>query len=78
MYIKCPMTRLMKNYHLFTFWWLKSISPTLTNMSTSILRMYVYTCNTCTDYTPILHVHALKKGITCVLDMYYMLNELHM
>ncbi len=21
MYIKCPMTKLMKNYELFTYWW---------------------------------------------------------
>ncbi len=30
---KCPMTKLMKNYQLFTFWWFKSLyPPPLTNM----------------------------------------------
>ncbi len=29
MYTKCPMTKLMKNYHLFTFWLFKALSPAL-------------------------------------------------
>ncbi len=33
MYTKCPMTKLMKNYQLFTFWWFESLYPALINMS---------------------------------------------
>ncbi len=33
MYTKCPMTKLMKNYQFFTFWWFKSLCLALTNMS---------------------------------------------
>ncbi len=32
MYTKYPMTKLMKNYQLFTCWWFKSLYPALTNM----------------------------------------------
>ncbi len=27
------MTKLMKNYQIFTFWWFKSLYPALTNTS---------------------------------------------
>ncbi len=32
MYIKCLVTKLMKNYQLSTFSWFKSLYPALTNM----------------------------------------------
>ncbi len=42
MFTKCPMTKLMKNYQLFTFWWLKSLYPALTNMSDNISTLLTH------------------------------------
>ncbi len=36
MYTKCPMTKLMNNYQLFTFWWFKSLYPELINMRAGV------------------------------------------
>ncbi len=44
LYTKCPMTKLMKNYQLFTFCWFKSLYPTLTNMSRNSLNCCVCYC----------------------------------
>ncbi len=36
MYTKCPITKSMKNYQPFTFWWFKSLYLALTNMNIAI------------------------------------------
>ncbi len=33
MFTNCPMTKVMNNYQLFTFWWFKSLFPAFTNMN---------------------------------------------
>ncbi len=46
MYTKCPVTKLMKNYRLFSFWWFKSLYPALTThiipVISKLLEMIVH------------------------------------
>ncbi len=46
MYTKCLMTKLMKNYQLFTFCWFKSLYTALTNMRHQIAEQINHTLNT--------------------------------
>ncbi len=59
------MTKLMKNYQLFTFWWFKSLYPALTNMS----RLWVYDKGSC-SHDLLLKVHKTVKIVYQVNDGY--------
>ncbi len=56
MHAKCPMTKSIKNYQLFTFWWFKSLYPALT-------KMRIYVCFIETYYIPLTYNLCRKENI---------------
>ncbi len=70
MYTKCPMTKLVKNYQLFTFWWFKSLYAALTNMSTFMFHdLLSYHITMGNDVNRVVH-YAIIMGHDVVMATY--------